>query len=512
MLKGYHPTSCSTWLLLSLLLFLSLISFHLRAELTESSSSLPSASSNPTSTTSSASDFTEQLRGDSEGQKLANKIAVMTRTGVYNLDNDQLLAVLESFLIDTPSIKGLRITESVDQEVLISFFRRDDQLVYQSNLPEEIEKLESFRSDIFYDNESLGFVELYYRDTPKQRISLTEEEQQWLFDHPEVGVALPEDDFFPALEGTLNSRNFFQELMVRLSVITGINFRYQLVSDARQRAFENPDISIQPIYHGHQHIDQALVTDAVMKVDYGLYGLNEGPDINSVQDLNGLSISVSEQHLEHLKHNPIFDDSQLVISKNIAQAIRQLNSNDVALVYYPRVITDSYIKAQSFSDQIQLNTFDQLDQHNLALSVSADDIHLYAILQKALASVSEDEYEYLYQSWRAGQQQGTVPVFLSPEELAWLKQNPVISVGLEEWFPFIHRKSDGTAGGIAGDFLNLIQQKTGLKYRMISEEWHVLLSDFKQGNIDLLPATYYTQERATYGLYSPAYFSAKEFL
>ncbi|MBF0470468.1 MAG: transporter substrate-binding domain-containing protein [Gammaproteobacteria bacterium] len=106
----------------------------------------------------------------------------------------------------------------------------------------------------------------------------------------------------------------------------------------------------------------------------------------------------------------------------------------------------------------------------------------------------------------------TAPFSLTTEEQAWIADHPEISVGIEEGRPFVGTNDDGTPGGIAGDFLSLVLAKTGLKLRVISDDWNRLLTDFRAGKIDLLPATYFTEERATYGLYSHPYFSAKEFL
>ena len=119
-----------------------------------------------------------------------------------------------------------------------------------------------------------------------------------------------------------------------------------------------------------------------------------------------------------------------------------------------------------------------------------------------------------------GEEIGTIHIYyahasvllLNAEEHAWIAAHPVISIGVEEWFPFIRMENDGTVGGIAGDFITLVLEKSGLKARAISDKWSALLSDFKSLKIDLLPATYYTDERATYGLYSSPYFHAKEFL
>ncbi|PCI39417.1 MAG: hypothetical protein COB46_08870 [Rhodospirillaceae bacterium] len=210
------------------------------------------------------------------GQDLARKIAAFTNRAIYNLDEDQLLAVLENFLEEHPEIKGLVVTETIDQEILLTYFRQNNQVVYGETIPNDIQAFSSFAADSIFEGSTIGTVQIYY---------------------------------VPASTGS--------------------------------------------------------------------------------------------------------------------------------------------------SAQIDI---------------------------------------------------------LTAEERAWIKNNPVMTVGVEEWFPFIRTNGNGTTGGISGDFITLVLKKTGLKIKVISDEWSTLLADFKDGKIDLLPATYYTDKRATYGLYSNPYFTAKEFL
>ncbi|NQZ11897.1 MAG: transporter substrate-binding domain-containing protein, partial [Algicola sp.] len=99
---------------------------------------------------------------------------------------------------------------------------------------------------------------------------------------------------------------------------------------------------------------------------------------------------------------------------------------------------------------------------------------------------------------------------LTDEEKSWIQQNHV-KVGVEEWMPLIAAGPDGTVNGIAGGYLRLIKKYTGLRYEVVSDLWDPLLNDFSAGRLDLLPATYYTDDRATYGLYTKPYFNMREF-
>ena len=100
---------------------------------------------------------------------------------------------------------------------------------------------------------------------------------------------------------------------------------------------------------------------------------------------------------------------------------------------------------------------------------------------------------------------------LTKEEKEWIKTHTV-SVGVEQWSPVIFSNDGTDIDGIVGDYLNRIIKKTGLKIEVVSDVWDTLLSDFKEKKIDLLPATYYTNEYSNYGLYSIGFFKMKDYI
>jgi len=101
--------------------------------------------------------------------------------------------------------------------------------------------------------------------------------------------------------------------------------------------------------------------------------------------------------------------------------------------------------------------------------------------------------------------------FLTAKELMWIKSH-TISVGVEQWQPVIYTNTGHDIDGICGDFTKKIVESTGLKIDVVTGKWDVLLRDFKDNKIDLLPATYHTNERAKFGLYSDGYFKMKDSL
>ncbi len=135
---------------------------------------------------------------------------------------------------------------------------------------------------------------------------------------------------------------------------------------------------------------------------------------------------------------------------------------------------------------------------------------IFAIIPKAeLANLRNKVYK-IHKTYKAAKNKKS-DIGLSIEEKKWISKNTV-SIGVEDWSPVVFLNTSLKIDGIAGDFMNLIIKKTGLKVNYISNTWGELLKDFKDKKIDILPATYYTKDRTRYGLYSKRYFKIKDYL
>ncbi|MDC0336251.1 transporter substrate-binding domain-containing protein [Pseudodesulfovibrio sp.] len=102
-------------------------------------------------------------------------------------------------------------------------------------------------------------------------------------------------------------------------------------------------------------------------------------------------------------------------------------------------------------------------------------------------------------------------VALTEEEKQWIASH-VVKIGVEEWAPVVFMGKEGRIDGIVGDSLNLLAQRTGLQFEPVIDTWDNLINSFRERTIDLLPDAYYTDERATFGLFSKPYFMSKEFI
>jgi PAS domain S-box-containing protein len=100
-------------------------------------------------------------------------------------------------------------------------------------------------------------------------------------------------------------------------------------------------------------------------------------------------------------------------------------------------------------------------------------------------------------------------LMLTTEERHWIANNKV-KIGIEHWPPILFMQDDNNPGGLAGEILRQIIDKTGLQPEYVMGSWDDVLNQFKQGKIDLLPDAYYFEERKEHGYYSTPFFMVRE--
>jgi|GEM_PF-3152722 len=89
---------------------------------------------------------------------------------------------------------------------------------------------------------------------------------------------------------------------------------------------------------------------------------------------------------------------------------------------------------------------------------------------------------------------------LSDEELAWIKANPIVTVGVDlDFAPIEDMDKDGNYIGVTADFLSLVSEKTGLKFEFDHEHsWAESLERIKEGKNQMLGAAVASDQRRVF--------------
>ncbi|KAF0813295.1 Virulence sensor protein BvgS [Andreprevotia sp. IGB-42] len=103
--------------------------------------------------------------------------------------------------------------------------------------------------------------------------------------------------------------------------------------------------------------------------------------------------------------------------------------------------------------------------------------------------------------WPAWTQAAAASWQLSAEETAWLKQHPVVRVGVYHpgWPPFDVIGEQGEYRGLSADYLKLINSRLGLQITpVVFNSWQEALAAARAHQVDLLTSMASTPERAGY--------------
>ena len=104
-------------------------------------------------------------------------------------------------------------------------------------------------------------------------------------------------------------------------------------------------------------------------------------------------------------------------------------------------------------------------------------------------------------------------VNLTIKEKEFIQNNPIINVGAETNWPPFDFVENGQYTGIARDYLDIIENNTGLTFNYItSDSWDKLLELSKNRQIDLLPALVKNDEREEYLTFTNDYISIRAYL
>ncbi len=101
---------------------------------------------------------------------------------------------------------------------------------------------------------------------------------------------------------------------------------------------------------------------------------------------------------------------------------------------------------------------------------------------------------------------------LTAAEKTFIEDHPLIKVGGEiDWGPFDFVNEQGQHAGIASDYLQLVSDHTGLRFEVEPGSFSKLLEKLGAGEIDLIPAIYFSEERSRSYNYTSKYHQVAEY-
>lgn len=141
------------------------------------------------------------------------------------------------------------------------------------------------------------------------------------------------------------------------------------------------------------------------------------------------------------------------------------------------------------------------------MAVRPDAPELATILDKGLASISLKERNSILARWIPPEAIGPSRPALTLEERAWLREHPVVRVGVDpDWKPIEFADRNGIHRGVTADYLRRIEELLDIRIEAITgPTWQEVQEQAQAREIDGLSCVAWTEERAGYLEFTDSY-------
>ncbi|CCQ75258.1 transporter substrate-binding domain-containing protein [Magnetospira sp. QH-2] len=442
---------------------------------------------------------------DDNGQNAADKIASFASKAIYNLDEDQLVAVLESYLGEKPEVKALVVTESIDQEQLLTYYRDNEELVFGQPIPQGLLDLSQFTAVSSFDGEQVGTIKVFYSDASV--VTLSAEERSWIAANPRIRVH-NETDWPPfnfAVDG--RPKGFSIDYMNLLAEKAGLNIEY--VTGPTWNEFlemmKQGDLEVMlNIVKTPERQKYLLYTEPYANNPNTILSKAETP-YKTLQDLFDKTVSVPKGFFyeEILKRD--YPEITVLPVDNTLDSMKavQFGTADAAfgeLAVFSHLMDEHMMSDLAVSGEVKLG-----DPEFALLNIATrKDLPILAsILEKGVAAITKEERQLIQARWfkAAGESLQLDPrVTLTDEETAWLIDHQELRLGVDRaWPPYDLINENGRHDGISAEFLGLLAQRLGLRLKLQEDlTWSEVLQKAKNRQLDIISVCSATPEREKY--------------
>jgi PAS domain S-box-containing protein len=352
------------------------------------------------------------------------------------------------------------------------------------------------------------FVSIFAKE-----LSFTNEEIEFIKNHKPIKIASIKSYIPFSYEKNNNKIGLTHDLLDLISKKSGLKFEKTNGSwSTIFKKFKNKEVDIiSEISYKKDREEYTVFTEPYYEVPIGVF-TNGLIKYEGKKSLEGKRIGILKgsffiQILKDIK------DVEIVELESEKEKLFYLLNNQVDLII-SNAMTENYTYNLMYKD-VKLSGFfenEQISKEDLRFGIQKENKILSSIFLKTFESISLTEMIQLKKDWIYSNKNLHTKAYLTIEEKNFIEDN-VIKIGIESSKPYIFfNEKQNDIDGFYSDILKLVLEKTGLKVEYVKDSWHNLLTDFKKGKIDLLPATFYDKKREDFGLFTKEYYKVKEYI
>ncbi|GMW01132.1 MAG: hypothetical protein AMXMBFR84_22690 [Candidatus Hydrogenedentota bacterium] len=339
-----------------------------------------------------------------------------------------------------------------------------------------------------------------------QGIELTAEERRWLTAHPEIEItSYSEAAPFGFLSDGGEYIGAIPDIAMRIQELLGVRIAFRGVGygqlleqvakgEADCTTLNDPLDANYEVHYSKTEDFLFLPFSLFVKKDSSL--AQEHPD-----SVSGRTIALCEGWDLNNPSLEVLEGNSFVFGKTMLDCLNLVLRGEADGFFDVHSEVTYLLDRHSITD-IQLFRMYR-EGYSAAFFVRKDWPELRSALDKAIAAIPKSEIQGYLKTWNAYLDEGSYQLaaaVLTPEERKWIKDNPVVHVGVDPAYtPFEFLDSNGTHQGVAADYLSEIGAVTGIQFKIVkSATWAETLENARNYGCDMVSGIVSTPARTGY--------------
>lgn len=298
-------------------------------------------------------------------------------------------------------------------------------------------------------------------------LALDQQQRRWLEDRGRLRVGISIGDYAPM--DIANERNRYQGISADyLSLV-----RDKLGADVEVLGFSKRDQAVAALLSGKIDILASAngyergIEGLLFSADYMTDRLVivGRADCDSDSDWDGKKIGFLDGGVDPHVADAFYPSSEIILTPTLHSALEALDEGDIDALVAHEVIVRAFKTLRPYSGLGILGE-SALPESGFAFATRRDDPQLQALIDRALSSLDDSMAQVILSRWTTGLggSIGQQRIKLLPHEQAWIKQNPVVLVGSQQYPPYIFKNGEKRWDGLNAEILLRISRMTGLQF------------------------------------------------
>ncbi len=345
-------------------------------------------------------------------------------------------------------------------------------------------------------------------------LKLSEKEIQWIAENPVINVGNETD--WPPFDFSVDGQaeGYSIDLIQLIAAKAGLNVNFisgHIWAELLDKLRDGQIDLLPAIYSSDERREYIDFTKDYFSQPTVIVVKQSNQSIQNLSSLNHKKVAGVRDFSINRELREIYPDIEIVLYDTVVDSLKAVSLGE-ADAYVDSIGLVAYALENNFVPNLRIiGSIEQAGFSNLPLhmGVRKGNEILYSIIAKSLAAVTMEERQQLAKKWLSLTDYEKRLIFTA-EQTRWIRQHPTIKVGLDAGYPpYSFVDEQGNYVGVAMDFLQLVSEKTGIKF--IPEpglEWQDLLNGLKNQTLAVAAPVVQTIERDEYIIFSPAFISA----